>query len=139
MILVDTSAWVEYLRATGHPFDVAMQGLVSADRILITEPVVMELLAGAGSLRRVEALRTALAHHVIAPVGSLETYEAAAEIYRVCRSGGDPVQGAMDCVIAAVAIREEVPILAADRDFEVIARHTSLRLHPVDPTRRYGR
>src|SRR3990170_2492201 len=66
VILTDTSAWVEYLRATGGPVDLAMQRLARADGILITEPVIMELIAGVGSEPRVETIRTTLAHHLIA-------------------------------------------------------------------------
>lgn len=131
MTLTDTSAWVEYLRATGGPVDLAMQRLARADGILITEPVIMELVAGVRSEPRVETVRTTLAHHLIAPVGGTQTYEAAAGIYRACRTAGETVRATLDCLIAAVAIREDVPILAADRDFVVIARHTALRLHPV--------
>ena len=34
----------------------------------------------------------------------------------------------LDCLLAAVAIREGVPLLHNDRDFEVLARHTPLEL-----------
>lgn len=64
-------------------------------------------------------------------VGGLESYERAAAIHRRCRVRGETVRNMTDCLIAAVAIREDVPILALDRDFEVIARHTPLRLHPA--------
>jgi predicted nucleic acid-binding protein len=35
-----------------------------------------------------------------------------------------------DCLIAAVAIRNGVSVLHRDRDFEVIARHTDLKVLP---------
>jgi predicted nucleic acid-binding protein len=34
----------------------------------------------------------------------------------------------MDCLIAAVAIRTGSAVLHADTDFDVLARHTALRL-----------
>jgi predicted nucleic acid-binding protein len=34
----------------------------------------------------------------------------------------------MDCLIAAVAIREKVSILHNDRDYDVLARYTPLRV-----------
>jgi predicted nucleic acid-binding protein len=34
----------------------------------------------------------------------------------------------MDCLIAAVTLREQRPLLAVDRDFEVISRHLGLEL-----------
>ena len=62
------------------------------------------------------------------PLDGLSDYEHAAEIQRICRSQGDTIRSLIDCLIAAVAIREDLPVLSADRDFEVIAKHTSLQL-----------
>jgi predicted nucleic acid-binding protein len=39
------------------------------------------------------------------------------------------VRSLMDCLIAAVAIREEVELLHNDADFEAIARQTTLRIY----------
>ena len=55
-------------------------------------------------------------------------YEDAAAIYRSCRIRGETVRRMIDCLTAAVAIREGVPVLHADHDFDVIARHTTLQL-----------
>ena len=55
-------------------------------------------------------------------------YEAAAAIYRACRRAGYVVATQLDCVIAAVAMRTELPLLHADSDFDAIARHTSLEV-----------
>jgi predicted nucleic acid-binding protein len=65
------------------------------------------------------------------PVGGLATYEHAAAIWRSCREAGEQVRDKTDCLIAAVAIREGVTVLHADRDFDAIARHAPLRLEPV--------
>ena len=131
MILADTSAWVEYLRGTRHPADLEMQRVARGDELVVTEPVVMELLAGAGPDRRAAGLRAVLSRHLVAPVGGIETYDAAAAIFRACRRRGDTVRSSIDCLIAAVAIRVQAPILHNDRDFDVIARHTALRIHPA--------
>ena len=48
MILADTSAWVEYDRATGSTADLRLRDLIAADGpVAVTEPVIMEVLAGA--------------------------------------------------------------------------------------------
>ncbi len=50
MILADTSAWVEYDRATGSAVDLRLSALIAADGpIAVTEPIVMEVVAGARS------------------------------------------------------------------------------------------
>ena len=50
-------------------------------------------------------------------------YESAAELYRVCRRRGETPRRLVDCLIAVVAIRNNVELLCRDVDFEVIARH----------------
>lgn len=55
-------------------------------------------------------------------------YEEAADLYRGCRSRGATVNKLIDCLIAAIAIREGATVLHNDRDFEVLAKHTRLRL-----------
>jgi len=48
VILADTSAWVEYDRATGSPVDQRLDELIRADApLVVTEPVIMEVVAGA--------------------------------------------------------------------------------------------
>ena len=37
------------------------------------------------------------------------------------------VRRLIDCAIAAVAIRDQAPVVHADVDFDVLARHTALR------------
>ena len=47
VILVDTSAWIELLRATGHPPHVSLRHhLERRTPLAATEPIIMELLAG---------------------------------------------------------------------------------------------
>src|SRR5438132_464601 len=54
MILADTSARVEYDRATGSVVHRRVAELIAADGLLaVTEPVIMEVLAGACSDQRV--------------------------------------------------------------------------------------
>jgi predicted nucleic acid-binding protein len=53
VILADTSAWVEYDRATGSSVDRRLTDLIeTGGRLAVTQPVVMEVLAGARDGRR---------------------------------------------------------------------------------------
>ena len=132
MILPDTSAWVEYLRATGTPFHLALRTLIDDEApIAITECVVMELLAGARSTRELRNMRTTLLALPMLPLHGISDHEEAAAIYRACRSRGDTVRSLIDCLIAAVAIRTEAQVLHNDSDFDAIARHTGLRIYGV--------
>lgn len=55
-------------------------------------------------------------------------YEQAASPYRTSRRRGTTVRRMIDRLIAAHAIRADVPLLHADADFDALARHTDLRL-----------
>lgn len=116
------------LRATGHPIDMRFTSLLEeGEAIAFTDPIAMELLAGARTVGEEEDIRARLVAHEPIPVKGLDDYETAAEIFRRCRARGATVRSLIDCLIAAVAIREDIPILHNDADFEVIARHTGLR------------
>jgi predicted nucleic acid-binding protein len=129
VILADTSAWVEFLRATGSPIHLRLRGLIAGDGDLATTDVVMmELLAGPTTQDETARLRRLLLRFQLLPVEGLADYEAAADLYRRCRAGGETVRKLTDCLIAVVAIRNGATLLHRDHDFEVIARHTTLRL-----------
>ena len=137
MTLVDTSAWVEYLRATGSTTHRAVRRMLEADApAYTTDVVVMEVLAGARDDDHRDRLRRLLARCEHVPVQGLDDFETAAELYRTCRVGGETVRALTDCLIAVVALRASLPVLHADRDFDVLARHTGLRVEHGGRSRR---
>jgi predicted nucleic acid-binding protein len=124
MILVDTSAWVEFLRDTGSPICWKVDELLDGDAA-VCEPIRMELLAGARSERHAEDLRALLARTTTVRTDPID-YDVAAESYRACRRNGETVRNFIDCLIASVALRTTTPLLHCDADFDVLARHTRL-------------
>lgn len=124
VILIDSSAWIEFLRDTGSPTCLRVDELLASD-IAVCEPVRMEILAGARDDRHLSDLRRLLARAVLLTTGSTD-YEEAASLYRSCRRQGETPRDLTDCLIAAIAIRTSVPILHTDADFEVLSRHTAL-------------
>ena len=126
MILVDTSAWVEFLRDTGSPVARRVGRLLGRD-LATTDVVTMEVLAGArddAHLERLERMLLRCVHLATEP----GDYEVAASVWRTCRRGGDTPRSLTDCLVAAVALRAATPVCHADRDFDLIARHVALRL-----------
>jgi predicted nucleic acid-binding protein len=129
MSLIDSSAWIEFLRATGSETHRSLRALLSGGgEMSTTEPVAMELLAGARSARERRRIERTLAACRLVPVDNAADWEDAAAIYQRCRRAGETPRQLFDCLIAAVAIRANLPILARDRDFELITRHTTLEL-----------
>ena len=122
MILADTSAWVEYDRATGSAVDERITELVAGgDSLVVTEPVLMEVLAGARNGAREADLRRLLLRCGLRPFDAASDFEAAARIYRRCRQAGITPRGLIDCMIAAVAWRNGDSLLSHDADLERVA------------------
>ncbi|MBW3591735.1 MAG: PIN domain nuclease [Actinobacteria bacterium] len=125
MILIDTSAWIEFLRDTGSPVCLQVDTLLDQE-IAICDPIRMEVLAGARDERHLTNLRRLLARATTVPIGPTD-YEEAATLYRTCRRGGETVRKLIDCLIAAAAIKASAPALHLEADFDILARHTPLQ------------
>jgi hypothetical protein len=129
VILVDTSAWIEFLRDTGSEVCNAVDRMLDAD-LAVCGAVSMEILAGARNEQHLLQLRGLLARATTLATTPAD-YEAAASMYRSCRTRGETARKLIDCLIAAVAVRAGAEILHADTDFVALARHAELRLNPV--------
>jgi predicted nucleic acid-binding protein len=129
MILVDTSAWIEFDRASGHPAEQRLSRLIGGGgELAATDPVLMEVLAGARSDAAALSLRRLLTSFGWIPFDAVSDFDGAARIYRACRSSGVTPRGLVDCMIAAIALRTDTPLLTADRDFLAMADVIPLRL-----------
>lgn len=129
MTLVDSSAWIEFLRGTGSPAGRLLRAaLEDGTALACTDVILMEVLAGARSDADRDRLRRLLYSVEFLATEGPADYESAAELYRLCRRGGGTPRQLSECLIAVVAMRNEAEVLCADADFEAIARHAPLRL-----------
>jgi len=116
-MLVDSSVWL----STDH-IELALE-VVGVKELAVCGPVIYEVLRGARP-GRFAATRRSLADVILLDDPTpVERYEEAAQLYRMLRSRGVTIRSPLDCVIAAVAMYHSVPVLHADHDFELIARH----------------
>lgn len=126
MILVDTSVWIELLNRP--------QASRLSDEQLLSfatcGPVIQEVLQG---LRQVPWSRQFredfLALTLLSDPISVETFVAAAELYREGRRKGYTIRSSTDCLIAAIAIENSIPVWHKDRDFDTIAGFTTLQCY----------
>jgi len=131
MILADTSAWVEFDRATDSSVDARMTRLIAEEGDLaVTEPVVMELLAGARNEDQEASLRQLLGRFPLLRFDAAGDFHAAALVYRRCRRSGITPRGLVDCMIAAVAWRHGATLLTCDIDLARVANLIGLDLDP---------
>jgi hypothetical protein len=129
VILADTSAWVEYDRGTGSRLDQRLAELIRDDGPLaVTEPVIMEVTAGARTGDREVDLRRLLLRFALLRFDAGADFDAAASIYRRCRRAGVTPRGMVDCMIASVARRHHASLLTADTDLSRVAKIVGIDL-----------
>jgi predicted nucleic acid-binding protein len=125
-VIVDTSVWVDVLRdRTGLDRKILARETADAD-VVLARFTQLELLQGARDEREWSLLETSLAgQDYVEAVDS--TWSDAARIYFDLRRAGLTVRSPIDCCIAQLAIEHGCLLLHRDRDFETIAKVTSLR------------
>jgi predicted nucleic acid-binding protein len=127
VILVDSSAWIEFQRATGSSADRRLTSAIESNESLATMSLILlEILAGARDEQQARDLRRLLDRCQLLPLEDPFDFESAAALYRSCRREGATIRRLPDCLIAAVAIRTGTALLHQDADFDAIARHAPL-------------
>jgi predicted nucleic acid-binding protein len=129
VILADSSAWVEFDRASKSRVDERLTELIETEaELAVTEPIVMEVLSSARDGRREGELRRLLERFELLRFDAAADFDGAVRIYRSCRAAGVTPRGLIDCMVAAVAQRHRAIILTHDLDFARLAGVIALDL-----------
>jgi len=130
MILLDTSAIIEFLNHTGSPCDKAIENLVQCNAdVVLTDVVLTEVLQGIRVEREYREVKTSLLAFPLLSLKGSQSYIHAADIFRKCRVKGLTVRSTIDLLIAQTAIEHDALLLHNDRDFDAVASVTTLRLY----------
>ncbi len=125
MLLVDTSIWIRWFRGGS----IERPGPDDMVRIVTCSPILQELLQGFKDIPTYSQIRNELlAIPRLADPIPVNLFLEGAEIYRLIRRKGHTIRSSVDCLIAATAISKDVPVVHFDRDFDLIARFTALRV-----------
>ena len=133
MVLVDTSVWIELFRKSSR---LQSDTIVDFDDVVTCLPVVQEVLQGFDAESAFTKARQAmLALPVVeSPLGR-DVFLQAIDLYRAARRMGVTIRSSTDCVIAVCAMRNQLELLHCDRDYDAIARISTLRARNIKPTR----
>lgn len=128
MIVVDTSVWIDFFADAPTPQVTKLAEAIERDAgVALTDVVLTEILQGLRDERIVRRVERRLSAFDILRLEDLDDFRRAAALYRRCRRRGVTIRRTLDCLIASICIRERVPLLHADADFDQLARHTALR------------
>ena len=124
MLLVDTSVWIEVFR---KPAGLRLERVIDFDEVVTCLPVVQEVLQGFRDERAFQTAREAMyALPMVASPVTQPVFDQAIELYRAARRAGITIRSGVDCLVAACAIRHSLAVLHRDRDFDLLAKVSSL-------------
>lgn len=119
MILVDTSAWIDFFRGAGS-LAARVDELLENDQAALCGPVITEIRRGLRSrAERTRVLPLLAGCHLLEQPAAL--WEEAGELGWYLSGRGAAVKS-LDLLIAAYALAHAIPILTADRDFALMRR-----------------
>ncbi|MBM4252025.1 MAG: PIN domain nuclease [Deltaproteobacteria bacterium] len=125
MYLVDTSIWIN-LFSKKPRFHLEVEQLF---QLAVAPPIVQELIQGLPTGSSYEQMRSSILALPCSPaVVTIDHYLKAADIYRAGRRRGLTIRSSVDCLIAALALEEKLPVWHLDRDFSAIASFTDLHV-----------
>jgi predicted nucleic acid-binding protein len=126
-VLVDTSAWAEFLNGTNSPETRAVDRLLAGEDDVVTCGVVAaEVFQG---IRRDRAeLEAFFRKMTLLEPSGIDTYLKAADLHRALRRRGVTIRSTIDCLLAVLAAEGGCEILFRDRDLRQIVESGLLDL-----------
>jgi predicted nucleic acid-binding protein len=126
VVLVDTSVWVAVFRQGSQ---LSLEDIVDFDDVVTCLPVVQEVLQGFQDPKAFNRARDAMyALPIVDSPMPQAAFDQAVDLYRATRRAGLTVRSGVDCLIAASAIRHHLEVLHDDRDYDSLARVSTLQV-----------
>lgn len=127
MVLVDTTVWIDFFSAHSYPHVKSLEKLI-ADRedVCICGIILTEVLQGIKKDSEFRRTRDLFRSLIFLPM-HYSSFILSAEIYRKLRRKGITIRKSVDCMIASIAIENEIPLLHNDKDFLPIEKSFGLK------------
>jgi predicted nucleic acid-binding protein len=130
LILIDTSAFIEFLNRSGSREDSLIEELIrNGEDIALADITLTEILQGIKSDREYRDVKASLLTFPLLSLNSAESYIAAAQLYRKCRKKGLTIRSTVDLLIAQIALEHHTALLHNDRDFEALAQVCDIKIY----------
>jgi predicted nucleic acid-binding protein len=128
LILVDTSVWIDFFAGSQTIQNAALSKAIDQGEDICTCGLVLtEVLQGIKSDKEYEKVKGLLLSLIYLPI-TKSMFINSAQMYRAIRRTGKTIRSPVDCMIASICIEHEVRLLHNDKDFEVIAHHSFLKI-----------
>ena len=128
IVLVDTSVWINFFKGHETPSSLYLKNNLSNIVIATCPVIIQEVLQGIVSDKDFRYFNSYFDTLTKLIENSYELAYEAAKLYRELRKKGTTVRKPNDCLIAVYAIRNNISLLQDDRDFQLIAQHSKLKI-----------
>ena len=99
------------------------------DQLAFLPVIAQEILQGIRIEKEFKVTRDAIYEFPFIDYDGRTMATQAAELYRMLRLKGVTIRKPNDCLIAAICIRHDFVLIHNDKDFDQIAKHTSLKIY----------
>jgi predicted nucleic acid-binding protein len=106
--------------------------LIKSNEVLILPVILQEVLQGIRKDKLFNSIVETLIPLEFISYHQIEMSIAAASLYRNLKTKGVTIRKPNDCLIAAICIANNIPLLHNDKDFDNIAKYTSLKIYKTE-------
>lgn len=126
MVLIDTTVWIDFFANRSVPQVAALERLIEeGEDLCICGVILTEVLQGIRSDASYTKTKGYLQELLYVPMDR-QIFVRSAELYRRLRAKGVTIRKPVDCMIAAVAMENDLVLLHHDHDFDRIAASSRL-------------
>lgn len=127
LVLVDTSAWILFFRKKGF-FEIkeTIATLLDDNMVAIAGPILVELIQGARTEKEKDDLKGKIRGLHWLQITNDHWHRSADLSFNLRRKG--ITISAIDSLISTIALSYNCQILHKDSDFDLIAKHSDLKL-----------
>ena len=127
--IIDTSVWIDYFNGIIDERTNATEKFIIDGEVLMLPIILQEVLQGIRNSKDFINTKNAFLRNTFFEFNTIEMALEAASLFRYLKRSGVTVRKPNDCLIAAICIQNKFSLLHNDKDFNNIAKYTSLKIY----------
>ena len=127
--IIDTSIWVNYFNSVKDKKAELVNQLIDSNEVIVLPVILQETLQGIKENKIFTLTKELMLSYHYISIDAVYSAIRSAELYRFLRQKGITITKPNDCLIAAICIDNRIPLFHNDRDFDNIAKYTSLKIY----------
>lgn len=121
MVIVDTTVWIDFFKQRETVQVQRLSEILEAEEDVVTTGMILqEVLSGIKRKKERDEVAGGFRQFILI-MPTLNTHIHAAEIFDGCLKRGFTIRKPVDCLIAALAMEYDLPLLEMDKDFRFIS------------------